>query len=61
MKRQANYRSRIFVEHLCLLWLLKQKTKKPITELVAEALDGYFENVDWQNEGGVGDKSSNLG
>ena len=50
MRRQANYRPRISAEHLSLLWLLKQHTKKPITKLVAEALDAYFEKVDWRNE-----------
>ena len=49
MKPQANYRPRISAEHLSLLWLLRQRTKKPITKLVAEALDAYFENVDWSN------------
>ena len=43
MKRQANYRPRISAEHLSLLWLLKQRTKKPITKLVDEALDAYVD------------------
>ena len=60
MKYQANYRPRISAQHLRLLWLLKQRTKKPITKLVAEALDAYFENVNWRNEGGDGDITRNF-
>jgi hypothetical protein len=48
MKPQANYRPRISPKHLSLLWLLKQRTNKPITKLVAEAIDEYLENVDWE-------------
>jgi len=44
MTREGTYRPRISPEHLRRLWLTKQKTGKPITELVAEALDFYFEN-----------------
>jgi hypothetical protein len=44
MKPEANYRPRISPEHLCRLWLLKQHVKKPITALVAEALDNYLDN-----------------
>lgn len=51
MKREANYRPRLSVEHMSRLWSLKQRTKKQITKLVAEALDAYFDNVDWSNEG----------
>ena len=47
MKPQANYKPRISAEHLCLLWTLKRKTKKPITKLVAEALDSYLKDADW--------------
>jgi hypothetical protein len=47
MKPQANYKPRISAEHLCLLWALKRKTKKPIIKLVAEALDSYLKDVDW--------------
>ncbi|MBU1000283.1 hypothetical protein KKE78_02730 [Patescibacteria group bacterium] len=47
MKPQANYKPRISAEHLCLLWALKRKTKKPITKLVAEALDSYLKDADW--------------
>lgn len=52
MKPQANYRPRICAEHLSLLWLLKQRTKKPITHLVAEALEDYFNKFDWSGRGG---------
>jgi len=55
MKPEANYKPRISAEHLCLLWALKRKTKKPITKLVAEALDSYLENADW-NFGKGGEK-----
>jgi hypothetical protein len=44
MKPEANYRPRISADHLCRLWLLKQHKGKPITSLVAEALDNYLEN-----------------
>jgi len=47
MKPEANYKPRISAEHLCLLWALKRKTKKPITKLVAEALEIYLGNADW--------------
>ena len=53
MKHQANYRPRISAKHRDLLWLLKQRAKKPITKLVAEALDAYFDDVDWSNEGSL--------
>ena len=43
MKPEANYRPRISADHLCRLWLLKQHSGKPITKLVAEALDDYLE------------------
>jgi hypothetical protein len=45
MKPQANYRPRISPEHLSLLWALKRKTKRPITKLVAEAIDLYLEEA----------------
>ena len=45
MKPQANYRPRISAKHLCLLWALKRKTKKPITKLVNAALENYLETV----------------
>lgn len=48
VKPQANYKPRISAEHLCLLWLLKRNTGKPITKLVAEAIDLYLKRVDWQ-------------
>jgi predicted DNA-binding protein len=46
MKPQANYRPRISAEHLSRLWLLKQRTKKPISKIVSEALDFYFDNLE---------------
>jgi hypothetical protein len=45
MKWEGTYRPRISSEHLRRLWSLKQRAKKPITKLVAEALDYYFENA----------------
>ena len=44
MRWEGTYRPRISSEHLRRLWKRKQYTGKPITELVAEALDNYFEN-----------------
>ena len=44
--REGTYRPRISPEHLRRLWLKKQKTGKPITVLVTEALDFYFENTE---------------
>jgi hypothetical protein len=43
-EREGTYKPRISSEHLRRLWLIKQRTGKPITELVAKALDFYFEN-----------------
>jgi hypothetical protein len=40
-----SYRPRLSPEHSQRLWRLKVRSKKPITELVAEALDFYFEHV----------------
>ncbi len=48
IKPEANYKPRVSAEHLCLLWLLKRKTGRPITKLVAEAIDLYLKTVDWQ-------------
>ena len=45
MKWEGTYRPRISSEHLLRLYSLKHRTKKPITRLVAEALDYYFENA----------------
>jgi hypothetical protein len=45
MKWEGTYRPRISSEHLRRLWSLKHRAKKPITRLVAEALDYYFENA----------------
>ena len=42
-QREGNYRPRIIARHLRRLWLEKQRTRKPITRLIAEALDEYFE------------------
>ena len=39
----GHYRPRIFPRHLRRLWQEKQRTKKPMTRLVAEALDEYFQ------------------
>jgi hypothetical protein len=41
-KREGTYKPRISPAHLRGLWLLKQKTGKPITELVSDALNIYF-------------------
>ena len=43
---EGSYRPRISPEHLRQLWLEKQRTCKPITKLVAEALDFYFEHAE---------------
>ena len=43
VKQQSHYRPRICPEHLDRLWQLKQRSGKPITLLVSEALDCYFE------------------
>lgn len=40
--RVGSYRPRISPEQLRYLWVLKQRTRKPITALVAEALEGYL-------------------
>jgi len=42
IKPGGAYKPRISPEHLFKLWQLKQTTKKPITKLVAEALDLYL-------------------
>jgi hypothetical protein len=49
MKWEGTYRPRISSEHLRQLWSLKQKTGKPITQLVSDALDLYFKSI---REGG---------
>ena len=41
-KRIGYYRPKILPEHLRRLWLEKQRTRKPMTRLMAEALDEYF-------------------
>ena len=42
--RTGNYRPRIKPEHLRWLWVLRQRTDKPMTLMVAEALERYFED-----------------
>ena len=42
-RRVGCYRPRILPHHLRRLWLEKQRTEKPMTQLVAEALDVYFQ------------------
>ena len=49
-KPQANYKPRVSVEHLCLLWVVKRNTGKPITKLVAEAIDLYLKTLNFQKE-----------
>ena len=41
-KRTGTYRPKIKADQLRRLWLLKQKTGKPITKLVREAIDIYL-------------------
>jgi hypothetical protein len=41
-RREGTYRPKIGSKHLRRLWLEKQRTRKPMTRLVAEALDEYF-------------------
>ena len=45
-KREGTYKPRIAPDHLRKLWLVKQRTGKPITELVSNALDLYFEELE---------------
>jgi hypothetical protein len=52
VKPQASYKPRISADHLCLLWLLKRNTGKPITRLVAEAIDLYLKTVNWPTKKG---------
>jgi hypothetical protein len=47
-RRVGRYRPRINPRHLHTLWLVKERTKKPMTKLVAEALDEYFQH--WEAE-----------
>ena len=42
-RRLNGYRPRLSSGHLRHLWLTKQRTGKPITQLVSEAIDCYFE------------------
>ena len=46
MKWEGTYRPRISPENLRRLWLAKQRTGKPITKLVSEALDYYFNHTE---------------
>jgi hypothetical protein len=43
---RVTYRPRISPEHMQKLWVLKRRRKKPVTQLVAEALDVYFEAME---------------
>ena len=53
MKAEETYRPRVSLEQMRRLRALKRETGKPITELVAEALDDYFANYVGRNgEGG---------
>ena len=45
MTREGTYRPRISPEHLRRLWKMKRESGKPITILVAEALDCYFKEA----------------
>ncbi|MFC1711176.1 hypothetical protein ACFLZ1_01175 [Patescibacteria group bacterium] len=51
-KPQANYKPRVSAKHLCQLWAVKRNTGKPITKLVAEAIDLYLKTVSLPKEGG---------
>ncbi|MCH8878201.1 MAG: hypothetical protein IIA89_15525 [Chloroflexi bacterium] len=42
IKRVGTYRPRISPEHLRQPWLLKRRSKKPITRLLEEALEDYL-------------------
>jgi hypothetical protein len=44
LKCEGNCRPRISSEQLHRLWHAKQRTGKPITKLVEDAIDLYFEN-----------------
>jgi hypothetical protein len=44
VRSEGAYRPRISAAHLRHLWLLKSRTGKPMTRLVSEALDYYFES-----------------
>ena len=44
MKWEGTYRPRISPEQLRRLWIAKQRTGQPITKLVEDAIDLYFEN-----------------
>jgi hypothetical protein len=50
MKPEATYRPRLSPEHLRRLRLEKLKNKKPITKIVAEAIEFYSENKEGMTE-----------
>ena len=58
IKQQANYKPRISVERLALLRKLKRNTGKPITKLVAEAIDLYLKTIRWSTKKGGENKCS---
>jgi hypothetical protein len=46
MRFEPTYRPPISSDHMLSLYRLKRKTGKSITQLVAEALDYYFEHIE---------------
>ena len=46
IKRSEGYRPRILNKQMARLRIKKVRTGKPITKLVAEALDNYLENIE---------------
>lgn len=53
IKPEKTYRPRVSLKHMRRLRALKREMGKPITELVATALDYYFDNC-VNGEGGRG-------
>jgi hypothetical protein len=49
MSREGTYRPRISPEHLRQHWKMKWEGDKPITILIAEALDCYFKDAEVQS------------
>ena len=45
MKWDGTYRPPISSAHLRQLWSLKEHTGRPITQLVSDALDHYFQRI----------------
>jgi hypothetical protein len=45
LKWEGTCRPRLSAEHQRRLWALKRSTGKPMTQLVADALEWYFENI----------------